>query len=67
MAPFKRYLRDEWLTEEMIDGEDGGDFDTPTAAEKWKAMVKRANAAWDRVTATEIRNSFVKALRSIEE
>ncbi|RHY39562.1 hypothetical protein DYB30_000467 [Aphanomyces astaci] len=67
MAPFKRYLRDEWLTEEMIDGEDGDDFDTPTAAEKRKAMVKRAIAAWDRVTATEIRNSFVKALPSIEE
>ncbi|RHY03086.1 hypothetical protein DYB25_005987 [Aphanomyces astaci] len=28
MAPFKRYLRDAWLTEEMIDGEDGDDFDT---------------------------------------
>ncbi|RHZ14926.1 hypothetical protein DYB26_006267 [Aphanomyces astaci] len=67
MAPFKRYLRDEWLNEEMIDGEDGDDFDTPTAAEKRKAMVKRAIAAWDRVTATEIRNSFVKALPSIEE
>ncbi|RQM20396.1 hypothetical protein B5M09_011746 [Aphanomyces astaci] len=36
MAPLKRYLWDEWLTEEMIDGED---------AEKRKAMAKRVIAA----------------------
>ncbi|RQM30444.1 hypothetical protein B5M09_012832 [Aphanomyces astaci] len=64
MAPFKRYLRDEWLTEKMIDGEDSDDS---TPAEKRKAMMKRIIAAWDRVTAAEIRNCFVKALPSIEE
>ncbi|KAF0704103.1 hypothetical protein AaE_015109 [Aphanomyces astaci] len=62
MAPFKRYLRDEWLAEEIIDGEDGDDFDTPTAAEKRVAMIKRAILAWDRVSASEIRRSFEKAI-----
>ncbi|RHZ41768.1 hypothetical protein DYB31_012377 [Aphanomyces astaci] len=62
MAPFKRYLRDEWLAEEIIDGEDGDDFDTPTAAEKRMAMIKRAILAWDRVSASEIRRSFEKAI-----
>ncbi|RQM14920.1 hypothetical protein B5M09_012044 [Aphanomyces astaci] len=67
LSRFPPMLRPSWLTEEMIDGEDGDDFDTPTATEKRKSMVKRAIAAWGRVTATEIRNSFVKALPSIEE
>ncbi|RHZ31208.1 hypothetical protein DYB26_013949, partial [Aphanomyces astaci] len=62
MAPFKRYLRDAWLTEEMIDGEDGDDFDTPTAGQKRLAMVKRAIVAWDRVSPVDIRRSFEKAL-----
>ncbi|RHY21665.1 hypothetical protein DYB36_011549 [Aphanomyces astaci] len=62
MAPFKRYLRDAWLTEEMIDGEDGDDFDTSTAGQKRLAMVKRAIVAWDRVSPVDIRRSFEKAL-----
>ncbi|RHY97991.1 hypothetical protein DYB35_011721 [Aphanomyces astaci] len=62
MAPFKRYLRDEWLAEEIIDGEDGDDFDTPTAEEKRVAMIKPAILAWDRVSASEIRRSFEKAI-----
>ncbi|RLO05078.1 hypothetical protein DYB28_004799 [Aphanomyces astaci] len=62
MAPFKRYLRDAWLTEEMIDGEDGDDFDTPTAGQKRLAMVKRAIVAWDHVSPVDIRRSFEKAL-----
>ncbi|RQM31333.1 hypothetical protein B5M09_013759 [Aphanomyces astaci] len=62
MAPFKRYLCDAWLTEEMIDGEDGDDFDTPTAGQKRLAIVKRAIMAWDRVSPVDIRRSFEKAL-----
>ncbi|RLO14086.1 hypothetical protein DYB28_006320 [Aphanomyces astaci] len=42
MAAFKRYLHDERLTEEMVDGEDGDDIDTPTAALKYLVMIKRA-------------------------
>ncbi|KAH9100348.1 hypothetical protein LEN26_015934 [Aphanomyces euteiches] len=62
MAPFKRYLRDEWLAEEIIEGEDGDDFDTPTAVQKRLAMIKRAILAWNHVLEAEIRMSFTKAL-----
>ncbi|RHY52127.1 hypothetical protein DYB34_007560 [Aphanomyces astaci] len=62
MAPFKRYLRDEWLAEEIIEGDDGEDFDSPTAAQKRLAMIRRAILAWARVSAEEIRRSFTKAI-----
>jgi hypothetical protein len=62
MAPFKRYLRDEWLAEEIIDGDDGDDFDTLTAGHKRLAMIKRAILAWDKVNDEDIRLSFDKAI-----
>ncbi|RQM21707.1 hypothetical protein B5M09_013327 [Aphanomyces astaci] len=62
MAPFKRYLRDEWLAEDIIDGDHGDDFDTPCASQKRLAMIKRAILAWDKVSAEDIRLSFEKAL-----
>ncbi len=39
MAPFKRYLRDEWLAEDIIDGEDGADFDTSCASQMRLTMI----------------------------
>jgi hypothetical protein len=62
MAPFKRYLRDEWLAEDIIDGEDGADFDTSCASQMRLTMIKRAILAWDKVSAEDIRHSFEKAL-----
>ncbi|RHY95819.1 hypothetical protein DYB35_002836 [Aphanomyces astaci] len=32
MGPFKRYLRDAWLAEDIIEGDDGDEFDTLSAA-----------------------------------
>ncbi|RHZ24224.1 hypothetical protein DYB28_000087 [Aphanomyces astaci] len=48
MAPFKRNLRNLWLLEEQIVGDDEDPF-SPTACQKRMAMVKRAIAAWDMV------------------
>ncbi|RHZ39790.1 hypothetical protein DYB26_012195 [Aphanomyces astaci] len=64
MAPFKRFLRDEWLAEEIIDGEDGDEFDSPCAAQKRLAMINRAIRAWDKVSEDVIRESFAKAIPS---
>ncbi len=65
MAPFKRHLRDLWLEEELIEGDDNDedvDMMTVTAQQKRKAMVQRAIKAWARITPQEIRRSFEKAL-----
>ncbi|RHY83178.1 hypothetical protein DYB35_008734 [Aphanomyces astaci] len=62
MAPFKRLLRDEWLAEEIIDGDDGHEFDSPCAAQKRLAMIKRAISAWEKVSEDVIRQSFAKAI-----
>ncbi|RHZ23192.1 hypothetical protein DYB31_015328 [Aphanomyces astaci] len=48
MAPFKRNLRNLWLLEEQIVGDDEDPFSS-TACQKRMAMVKRAIAAWDMV------------------
>ncbi|RHY67047.1 hypothetical protein DYB38_010291 [Aphanomyces astaci] len=66
MAPFKRHLRDLWLEEELIEGEDSDDEDvdlmTVTAQQKRLAMILRAIKAWARFTPDEIRSSFIKAI-----
>ncbi|RHY99467.1 hypothetical protein DYB31_014106 [Aphanomyces astaci] len=61
MAPFKRHLRELWLFEEMIKGDEEDPYSV-TAQQKRMAMVKRAIAAWDMVSANAVRGSFEKAL-----
>ncbi|RHY81185.1 hypothetical protein DYB35_012205 [Aphanomyces astaci] len=46
IAPFKRHLRELWLFEEMIEGDDKDTYSL-TAQQKRMAMIKRAIAAWD--------------------
>ncbi|RQM30831.1 hypothetical protein B5M09_013185 [Aphanomyces astaci] len=61
MAPFKRHLRDLWLEEELIQGDDEEedvDMMTVTAQRKRLAMVQRGIKAWARITPQEIRRSF---------
>ncbi|KAF0694600.1 Aste57867_14536 [Aphanomyces stellatus] len=67
MAPFKRHLRDLWLQEDLIEGEDGDeehdvDLMSVSARQKRVAMIARAIKAWSRITPQEIRCSFAKAL-----
>ncbi|KAF0692321.1 Aste57867_16593 [Aphanomyces stellatus] len=69
MAPFKRHLRDLWLQEDLIEGEDGDeehdvDLMYVSARQKRFAMIARAIKAWSRITPQEIRRSFAKALPS---
>ncbi|RHZ09512.1 hypothetical protein DYB37_011814 [Aphanomyces astaci] len=51
MAPFKRNLRNLWLYEEQLEGDDDDPY-SPTARQKRMAMVLRAIAAWDVVLLT---------------
>ncbi|KAF0709103.1 hypothetical protein AaE_012975, partial [Aphanomyces astaci] len=59
MALFKRNLRNLWLLEEQIVGDDEDPF-SPTACQKRMAMAKRAIAAWDMVSDDVIRRRFEK-------
>ncbi|RHZ10936.1 hypothetical protein DYB37_013835 [Aphanomyces astaci] len=61
MAPFKRNLRNLWLLEDIIVGDDDDPFSL-TSRQKRMALVKRSIAAWDLVSSQEIRRSFEKAL-----
>ncbi|RLO07091.1 hypothetical protein DYB28_003077 [Aphanomyces astaci] len=61
MAPLKRYLRELWLFEDIITGEDE-DLFSLTARQKRLALIKRAVAAWEMVFTDAIRGSFEKAL-----
>ncbi|RLO13717.1 hypothetical protein DYB28_014026 [Aphanomyces astaci] len=63
MAPFKRNLRNLWLYEEQLEGDDDEDPYSPTARQKRMAMVLRSISAWDMITADVIRQAFAKALR----
>ncbi|KAF0706910.1 hypothetical protein As57867_002171, partial [Aphanomyces stellatus] len=66
MAPFKRHLRDLWLLEDEIQGpEDEQDIESPTACEKRRVMILRAIKAWDLITASQIVDSFKKAIPTI--
>ncbi|ETV75853.1 hypothetical protein H257_09828 [Aphanomyces astaci] len=49
MAPFKRNLRNLWLLEEQIIGDDEDPYSL-TAQQKRMAMVQRAISAWDMVS-----------------
>ncbi|ETV71550.1 hypothetical protein H257_13214 [Aphanomyces astaci] len=55
MAPFKRFLRDERLAEEIIDGEDEDEFYSPCAVQKRLAMINRAIGAWEKVSEDVVR------------
>ncbi|ETV66885.1 hypothetical protein H257_16814 [Aphanomyces astaci] len=61
MAPFKRYLGNLWLYEDIFTGEDEVPFSL-TARQKRLALIKRAVAAWEMVSTDAIRGSFEKAL-----
>ncbi|KAF0706744.1 hypothetical protein AaE_013971 [Aphanomyces astaci] len=61
MAPFKRNLRNLWLLEDIIVGDDDDPFSL-TSRQKRMALVKWSIAAWDLVSSQEIRRSFEKAL-----
>ncbi|RHY23458.1 hypothetical protein DYB32_009188, partial [Aphanomyces invadans] len=61
MAPFKRNMREHWLYEEMIEGDDD-DPSSLTSKLKRMALIKRAIAAWDMVPSEVIRTSFDKAI-----
>ncbi|ETV80478.1 hypothetical protein H257_06749 [Aphanomyces astaci] len=60
MAAFKRFLRDEWLVEEIIDGDD--EFDSPYAGQKRLAMIKRAIMVWEKSSEDVIHQRFAKAI-----
>ncbi|RHY52047.1 hypothetical protein DYB34_010474 [Aphanomyces astaci] len=52
MAPFKRHLRNLWLEEELIEGDDSEvdvDLITVTAQQKRLVMIHRAIKAWARM------------------
>ncbi|ETV67369.1 hypothetical protein H257_16454 [Aphanomyces astaci] len=66
MAPFKRHLRELWLFEEMIEGDEEDPYSL-TAQQKRMAMVKRAIAAWNMVLADAVRGGFEKPLASTNE
>ncbi|KAH9082666.1 hypothetical protein LEN26_021272 [Aphanomyces euteiches] len=62
MAPFKRHMRDLWLDEDDIEDDDENDFESPTAAKKRLALIRRSILAWDRISEHEVRKSFEKVL-----
>ncbi|KAF0703472.1 hypothetical protein AaE_015357 [Aphanomyces astaci] len=65
MAPFKRHLRNLWLEEDLIEGDDSDvdvDLMSVPAQQKRLVMIHRAIKAWARITPQEIRHSFIKAL-----
>ncbi|RHY86181.1 hypothetical protein DYB37_010470 [Aphanomyces astaci] len=51
MATFKRNLRNLWLYEEQLEGDNDEDLYSPTARQKRMAMALRVIAAWDMVAA----------------
>ncbi|RHY71121.1 hypothetical protein DYB38_011640 [Aphanomyces astaci] len=51
MATFKRNLRNLWLYEEQLEGDNDEDLYSPTARQKRMAMALRVIAAWDIVAA----------------
>ncbi|RHY70396.1 hypothetical protein DYB30_014109 [Aphanomyces astaci] len=57
MVPFKRHLRELWLFEEMIEGDDE-DLYSLTAQQKRMAMMKRAVAARDLCSLLDVRQIF---------
>ncbi|RHY32166.1 hypothetical protein DYB32_002800 [Aphanomyces invadans] len=61
MAPFKRNLRNLWLYEEQVVGDDEDPYSL-SAKQKRMTMVKRAISAWDLVTEDIIRQCFAKAI-----
>ncbi|RHY43640.1 hypothetical protein DYB30_012877 [Aphanomyces astaci] len=65
MAPFKRNLRNLWLLEEKIIGDDEDPYSL-TAQQKRMAMVQRAISAWDMVSEDVVRRSFEKAIPTPE-
>ncbi|KAH9107640.1 hypothetical protein LEN26_004027 [Aphanomyces euteiches] len=65
MASFKKHLRNLWLKETLVEGEendDDDDEDNLTARTKRLVIIKRAIKARDMIMAEEIRASFMKAI-----
>ncbi|ETV98401.1 hypothetical protein H310_09089 [Aphanomyces invadans] len=65
MAPFKKYLRDLWIAEDMVSTPDGDDeeyWKSPASRVKRTTMIKRAILAWERITPDQARASFLKAI-----
>ncbi|RHY05700.1 hypothetical protein DYB25_013269 [Aphanomyces astaci] len=53
VAPFKRHLRDLWITEDMVShGDDDGDENwmSPAAYVKRTTIIKRTIDAWEKTT-----------------
>ncbi|KAH9111645.1 hypothetical protein LEN26_001591 [Aphanomyces euteiches] len=70
MAPFERHLRDLWLLEDEIEGDDDdlddADIESPTSRMKRMSMVNRTILAWDKISDEDVRKAFRKAIpRSI--
>ncbi|RHY38440.1 hypothetical protein DYB25_014154 [Aphanomyces astaci] len=63
MAPFKRHMRDLWISEDIVhdDDQDEG-WMTPKAHVKRITMIKRAIKAFEMITEDEVRSSFLKAI-----
>ena len=53
MGPFKQHMRDFYLAETVV---------ARTKAEKRLMMIRRAIAAWERITEDEVRASWTKAI-----
>ncbi|RHY21572.1 hypothetical protein DYB32_009774 [Aphanomyces invadans] len=65
LAPFKKYLRDLWIAEDMVSTPDGDDeeyWKSPASRVKRTTMIKRAILAWERITPDQTRASFLKAI-----
>ncbi|RHY06509.1 hypothetical protein DYB36_014446, partial [Aphanomyces astaci] len=65
MAPFKRNLRNLWILEEQIIGDEEDPYSL-TAQQKLMAMVQRAISVWDMVSEDVLRRSFEKAIPTPE-
>ncbi|RHY48077.1 hypothetical protein DYB30_012031 [Aphanomyces astaci] len=65
MAPFKRHLRNLWLEEELIEGDDSEvdvDLNHSYGATKASCLIHRAIKAWARIAPEKIRRNFTKAI-----
>ncbi|RHY05792.1 hypothetical protein DYB36_006297 [Aphanomyces astaci] len=63
MVPFKRHMRDLWISEDIVhdDDQDEG-WMTPKAHVKRITMIKSAIKAFEMITEDEVRSSFLKAI-----
>ncbi|KAF0697113.1 Aste57867_12179 [Aphanomyces stellatus] len=63
IAPFKRHIRDLWISEDLVqDGDEDEGWMSPKAQVKRITMIKRDIKAFDMITEDEVRSSFLKAI-----